>query len=54
MIVANKIDLEESSLFLDAIADRFPKQEIFPISAQHGDGLDALRERLCAMAGRPE
>lgn len=54
MIVANKIDLEESALFLEAIADRFPKQEIFPISAQHGDGLEALRERLCVLSGRPE
>ncbi|MEO0416284.1 MAG: GTPase Obg [Verrucomicrobiota bacterium] len=55
IIVANKIDLEEHELFLEPIKNRFPKKEIFPISAQTGEGLDALRERLCEMVGqRPE
>ncbi|MEM1441526.1 MAG: GTPase ObgE, partial [Verrucomicrobiota bacterium] len=50
-IVANKIDLEESELYLSALQTRFPKQEIFPISAETGEGLDALRERLCSLVG---
>lgn len=55
MIVANKIDLEDSQLFLDALRTRFQKQEVFPISAETGEGLDKLRRRLCELAGsRPE
>ncbi|NNE90423.1 MAG: GTPase ObgE [Verrucomicrobiales bacterium] len=54
-IVANKIDLEESELFLDALKNRFPKQEIIPISAETGEGLDELREKLKELVGkRPE
>lgn len=52
LIVANKIDLEESELFLPALRQRFPGQEIFPISAETGEGLDALKRRLCELAGR--
>lgn len=51
IIVANKIDLEESEMYLSALQTRFPKQEIFPISAANGEGLDALRKRLCELAG---
>lgn len=55
IIVANKIDLEESNLYLAALQSRFPKQEIFPISAETGEGLDALKKRLCEISGkRPE
>jgi len=55
LIVANKIDLEESELFLPALQQRFPGKEIFPISAEHGDGLDALKARLAELVGkRPE
>jgi len=55
LVVANKIDLEETELFLPALRQRFPKQEIFPISAERGDGLDDLRRRLCELTGsRPE
>lgn len=52
LIVANKIDLEESEMYLSALKQRFPKQEIFPISAESGEGLDALKKKLCEMAGR--
>ena len=52
LIVANKTDLEESEMYLSALKTRFPKQEIFPISAQNGDGLEALREKLCSMVGK--
>lgn len=50
-IVANKIDLEESDIFLEPLKTRFPKQEIFPISAQTGQGLDELKKRLCEVVG---
>ncbi|MDA7920670.1 GTPase Obg [Verrucomicrobiales bacterium] len=51
LIVANKTDLEESEMYLNTLQYRFPKQEIFPISAQTGDGLEALKKRLCEMVG---
>jgi GTP-binding protein len=55
LIVANKIDLEESEMYLNAMKARFPKQEIFPISAQNGDGIEDLKKRLCEISGkRPE
>ncbi len=51
-IVANKMDLAESADHLEALKNRFPKQEIFPISAESGEGLDALRKRLCELSGK--
>ncbi|MCL4109834.1 UNVERIFIED_CONTAM: hypothetical protein GTU68_059581 [Idotea baltica] len=54
-IVANKADLEESEMYLTALQNRFPKQEIISISAQEGIGLDHLKERLKELVGkRPE
>ncbi len=52
LIVANKTDLEEADMYVNALQYRFPKQEIFPISAQTGEGLDALKKRLCEMVGK--
>lgn len=52
LIVANKIDLPESTAGLEALRVRFPKQEILPISADQGLGLEALRQRLCELTGR--
>lgn len=52
MIVANKTDLEDSALFLDPLRQRFPKQEIFPVSAESGEGLDTLRARLGELVGK--
>lgn len=52
LIVPNKIDLKESNLYLEALKTRFPKQEVFPISAEKGNGLDALKKRLCELAGK--
>ncbi len=52
LIVANKIDLEESEMYLDAIRSRFPKQEVFAISAQERQGLEELKARLCELAGK--
>ena len=55
IIVANKIDLEESELFLEPLRNRFPNQKIMAISAQEGDGIEELREHLREMVGhRPE
>ncbi|MDF1814454.1 MAG: GTPase Obg [Verrucomicrobiales bacterium] len=55
IIVANKIDLEESELFLEPLKNRFPNQKIMAISAREGDGVDDLRRTLCEMVGkRPE
>lgn len=51
-IVANKMDREESVEHLNAIQNRFPRQEIFPISAESGEGLEALRKRLCELSGK--
>ena len=52
IIVANKIDLEESELFLEPLRNRFPDQTIMAISAKEGDGIDELRKELCEMVGR--
>lgn len=52
LIVANKMDLEEAGMFLPALQHRFPKQEIFPISADQGEGLEALRQRLLELVGK--
>jgi GTP-binding protein len=52
LIVANKMDLPESAERLDALKTRFPKQEILPISADTGLGLETLKARLCELTGR--
>lgn len=52
LIVANKLDLPEAAAGLEALQTRFTRQEIIPISADKGDGLDALKRRLCELAGR--
>ena len=51
LIVANKMDLEASEENLGYLRQRFPRQEIIPISADTGDGLDALRDRLRELVG---
>lgn len=50
LIVANKIDLPESAEALRILQARFPKIEIIAISADRGDGIDLLRERLKEVA----
>jgi GTP-binding protein len=52
IIVANKMDLPEAATHLVNLRDRFPKIEILPISAELGEGLDELRERLQVLVGR--
>ncbi len=52
LIVANKMDLEGASENLERIRLRFPKIEVFPISALEETGLDALRKTLQERVGR--
>lgn len=50
-IVANKLDIEGSDVMFEAIKQRFPKVEVLGISADTGEGLDILKERLHEMVG---
>ncbi len=54
LVIANKMDLEEAEENLHMFKARFPKVEIIPISADKEEGLDFLRERLCALLGKRE
>jgi len=55
IIIANKMDVEGTDEQLVYLKNRFPNQEIIPISAQDGGGLDTLRGRLEELiAKRPE
>lgn len=51
IIIANKIDLEGAAENLEAFRNRFPRQEIFPISALSGEGIDELKTRLDTLVG---
>lgn len=53
IIVANKMDLEASEEAIANLRQRFPRQEIIPISADTGLGIDSLRERLRELVGHP-
>ena len=46
IVVANKMDLPDAKEQLKAFKRRYRKLEIFPISAQAGEGLDALKARI--------
>ncbi len=46
MVVANKMDLEGAAGKLEQLEQRFPKVRVLPISAETGEGLDALRLML--------
>lgn len=52
MIVANKLDLEESEEHIANIKMRFPKKEVFAISARDNDGIDELKKRLGELVAR--
>jgi len=45
-VVANKMDLEGFDGHLENFRRRFPKIEVFPVSADTGEGLDDLRRML--------
>lgn len=46
VIIANKMDEESSAEHLERLRQRFPKQEIIPLSAARGEGIPAFKERL--------
>jgi GTPase len=46
VVVANKMDMEGAKEKLKQFKTRYKKTEIFPVSANDGAGLDALKERL--------
>jgi GTP-binding protein len=46
LVVANKMDLPEAAENLAIFQARHPRLVTFPISAESGMGLDALREAL--------
>ncbi|MEI8107343.1 MAG: GTPase ObgE [Verrucomicrobiota bacterium] len=46
VVVANKMDLEEAAERLEGFRQRYPKIEIIPISAQEGEGIEKLKERI--------
>lgn len=50
LIVANKIDLPESAEALEILRGRFPNIELIPISADTGEGLEVLRDRLAEVS----
>jgi GTP-binding protein len=46
MVIANKMDLPESEENLRNFKQRFPRVKIIPISAETGQGIDAVRKEL--------
>jgi len=51
-VVANKMDLEGAAENLTVFRNRFPKADVFPISAESGQGLDTLRDMLDREVGQ--
>ncbi len=51
VVIANKMDLPEAEDNLAAFRQKFSKYEVLAISAETGDGLDALRARLQELIG---
>ena len=52
LVAANKMDIEGAEEKLAAFRARFPKIEVFPISAEQGTGLEDLRRMLDERYGR--
>lgn len=46
LVIANKMDLPESAENLKNFKQRFPRVKILPISAETGEGLEAVRKEL--------
>ena len=55
IVAANKMDLADAQAQLKAFKSRYKKLEIFPISAQAGEGLEPLKARIgeLVMDGEP-
>lgn len=51
IVIANKMDLEGAAENLLAFKARFPKVNVFPVSALHQEGLDELKNKLNEMIG---
>ena len=51
LVVANKMDLDGAEENLTHFRQRFPKIEVVPVSAKLEEGLESLRELLCARVG---
>ena len=49
LIVANKMDLQDAKKNLEAMRQKFPKNEILPVSATMKEGIDSLKDNLAAM-----
>jgi GTP-binding protein len=45
-VIANKMDLAGAEKNLKALQEKFPKFQIFPISAVSGEGIEALKQEL--------
>jgi GTP-binding protein len=46
IVVANKMDLPDAKDRLKAFRKRYKKIEVLPISAQGGEGIEALKARI--------
>ena len=51
LVVANKMDLPEAKEKLKAFRRRYKKVEIFPVSANRGEGLEELKLRIGELVG---
>jgi GTP-binding protein len=49
IVVANKMDLPGAKTKLKHFRTRYKKIEVFPVSAEKGEGLDALKQRLAEL-----
>jgi GTP-binding protein len=49
LVVANKMDLPSAKENLKTLRERFPRIKILPISAEKGEGINALKETLAAI-----
>jgi len=49
-VIANKMDLPEAADHLKAFKQKFRKIEILPISAEHREGIDSVRELLSRLS----
>lgn len=51
LVIANKMDMEGAGENLLAFKSRFPKVEVFPVSALFKEGLEALKSKLNELVG---
>jgi GTP-binding protein len=49
LVVANKMDLPSAKENLKTLRERFPRIKILPISAEKGEGINALKDTLAAI-----